>query len=234
MKVLQILVLILGLVLFSNAQECGYTFLRIYLKDAEGKSIKNAEVKTFAKDFNREDFLDYPKNEVDYDTLRKNISWYDQEQAYIGSEGMCGGHRDVGLRISAAGFEIFDKIIDLPLGWTSYSIKLKRKGTSNVAGDVKLTRVFGKILDLEKSGILKARISVFAKETKVFEALTDLDGDYKLFLPVGQYRLEVNAESFQKYNIENFSVLDNKNLNLDLTLGIGDVTKHPPITKNKN
>lgn len=233
MKILQVLVLIFGLSVFANAQACGYTFLTICLKDSEGKPIENAQIKTFDKDFHKEDSLDYPKNKPNYDHLRKNISWSDEKQAYFGSEGMCGGHKDVGLRISAVGFETFDKIIDLPLGWTNYSIKLKRKGTNDITEAVKPTKVFGKILDLADAGIPKAKVSLFVKEDKVSDTFTDSGGNYVLFLPIGQYHLEISADGFSKSIVENFGVLDNKNIKMDLILEVGNLTKHPPITDNK-
>ena len=217
---------------FAKAQECGYTFLTIFLTDSKKELIKNAKIDTFDENFKEKFFL-YPKDKTSYDQLERSISWSEEKQAYYGSEGMCGGHKDIGFRISAEGSETFDKVIDLSLGWTSHSIKLKRNGTSEIAESVKLMRISGEISDLINSGIPKVRITAFSREIKVSETFTDLDGNYELFLPVGQYNLEINADGFIKSIIKSFSILNDKNFNLDLKLEVKTVAEHPPVTASK-
>jgi Carboxypeptidase regulatory-like domain len=220
MKVLQVLVLILGLTVFSNAQECGYTFLKIYLKDNEGKSIKTAEIKTLGKDLNKEDFLHYPKNEISYDKLRKNISWSEAEQAYFGSEGMCGGHREVGLRISATGFETFDKIIDLPLGWTTFSIKLNRKGTNETAKAERWTHFSGKVFDENQAVIPFVDLVIINKSGMRFEVKSDDNGYFDFDLPIGTYVVRVSKPGFKNLNVINFQIENSETIFLDLMLKV--------------
>lgn len=80
MRVFLLLILILGLTVFANAQVCGYTFLTIYLNDSDGNLIKNAEIKTFDKDFKEKDNLHYPsKNEENYDSMANQIAWSEKK-----------------------------------------------------------------------------------------------------------------------------------------------------------
>lgn len=220
MKFLQILALMLLLTTLGIAQECGYTFLTIYLTNSKGQSIKNAEVKTFGKDFKNEDSLHYPTNQVSYDRLRKNIAWSEEKGAYFGSEGMCGGHRDVGLRISAKGFETFDKIIDLPLGWTSYSIKLKQKGTNELAEALNLSHFFGKVLDENEALITGADFELVDGNGKKNAARSDSNGQFEIDLRIENYTVKVSKPGFRKLKIINLQIEDAKMIYLDLTLKV--------------
>lgn len=192
MKFWLILLFLLSLSTLTQAQSCGYTFLTIYLIDSKGQTIKGAEVKTFKKDFTKEDLLHYPQMELGDRPPRKEIGWWEAKGAYFGGEGMCGGHRDVGLRISAKGFETFDKIIDLPLGWTSYRIKLKQTGTIEVAGAVSLFRYHGKVMDENKAVIPFAGIEFRNENGRKHLTRSDNDGRFEANLPIENYTVTVS------------------------------------------
>ena len=217
MKVLQILVLIFFLYSFAEGQACGYTHLTIYLTDWNETPIKNAKIETFDKDFKEKYYL-YP--EESYSRLKRKVSWLEEKQAYFGSEGMCGGHRNIGFRFSAEGFEIFDKVIDLPLGWTSYLIKLKRNNSSDVAKDLKLTRLFTKIIDERDASIPFADLEILENSGKKYIFRSDKDGRFETDLPMGNYIIQVSKMGFRKLKIINFNIEDTKTIYLDLNLKV--------------
>ena len=217
MKVLQILVLIFFLCSFAEGQACGYTYLTIYLTDWNETPIKNAKIETFDKNFKEKYYL-YP--EKSSDRLERKISWLEEKQAYFGSEGMCGGHRNIGFRFSAEGFEIFDKVIDLPLGWTSYLIKLKRNNSSDVAKDLKLTRIFAEVFDERDALIPFADLEILENSGKKYISKSDEDGRFETDLFMGNYIIQVSKTGFRKLKIINFNIEDTKTIYLDLNLKV--------------
>lgn len=233
MRVLHILILLLFVTSFAKAQACGYTFLTIHLTDSNSQIVKNAEIKTFDKDFKKQDFLHYSGKTFSYDSRKKDISWSEDNQVYFVTEGMCGGHRDVGLRIKAENYETFEKVIDLPLGWTAYSIKLKRNDSDEIAEIIELTRIKGKILNLAGVGISKSQITAVSKEKTIFKTHTYSNGFYDLYLPVGEFNLKISAEGFKDIT-RDLIIADSKTVEIDLTLENRDVTTHPLITENRN
>ena len=188
MKILQILIvfsLILGFNFFTNAQVCGYTFITVYLKDNGGNPIKNAQFKFFDPAY-------------DSEGLHENnlMAWNDEKNAYFGKEGMCGGHRNVKLEIFAEGFESFSRQVDLPLGWESFSIRLKRKGTSEKTNFEPLAYFRGNISP--DKGILysETQIKLTDKNGKQFETISK-NGRFALEVPIGIYKIEfINSEDF--------------------------------------
>ncbi|MCU0240628.1 MAG: carboxypeptidase-like regulatory domain-containing protein [Pyrinomonadaceae bacterium] len=190
MRILQILVLLFLVNSFVNAQVCGYTFLTIYLTDSKGNPIKNAEIKTFEK------------------------------QAYFGSEGMCSGHQDVGFRITAKGFEKFDFVTNLNLGWTSYEIKLKRDLSKEIAKAVKLAHFRGEIFDQTKAVIPFADIEIIDENGKIFSIKTNDNGRFQVDLPQKKFTIKIKKQGFRRLKIINFNLEDTKTIWLDLTLKV--------------
>lgn len=231
MKILRVLMLLVFLTSLTKAQECGYTKLVVYLTDVQGQLIKNAEIKTFDKNFDKEDILHYPNGDTTYDYSRDNISsfrlmrdisWSEEKQAYLGGEGMCSGHRDVGLRISAKGFETFDRIIDLPLGWTIYSIKLKHKGKNEVVKVEKGIHVTGKISDENKTYIGSADLLIVDGKGKKYQLKSDDYGRFVVDLFAGNYSLQVSKNGFKTLKVINFQVKDTEIIYLDLILKVSN------------
>ncbi len=217
MRFLQISLLIFFLCSFAKAQACGYTFLTVYLTDLNETPIKNAKIETFDRDFKQKYYL-YPEKSPD--RLERKISWSEKKQAYFGSEGMCGGHRDIGFRFSSEGFEAFDKVINLPLGWTSYSIKLKRNNSSDVAEDLKLTPVFIKIIDGQEAAIPFADLEILEKNGKKYISKSDENGRFESDLQIGSYIIQVSKAGFRKVKIINFNIEDTQTVYLDLNLKV--------------
>jgi hypothetical protein len=188
MKILQILALVLlifGFNFFVKAQACGYTSITVYLSDNNGKPIKNAEFKFFDRNYDSEG--------LHKDNL---MSWSEERNSYFGAEGMCGGHRNVKMEVSAEGFENFTRQVDLPLGWESFSIKLKRKGTNEETYFEPLAHFRGEVSP--EKGILfsETRIILINKSKKQFQTITK-GGRFALDVPMGDYKIEfINSEDF--------------------------------------
>jgi len=218
MRGLQSLALILFLASLAGAQACGYTFLTVYVTDSDDRPIKTAEIKTFDGNFVEVDRLHYPQNDDTSDRFRKNLAWVEAKQAYYGSEGMCGGHRAVGLSILAKGFETLNSLIDIPLGWTSYSIKLQKKGIRKYADVKKLAHFRGEVIDDNKGVIPSARIEITDERGQRFRIESNEDGRFDVDLPVGNYSIQISQPGFRKLTIINFRIEDSDTIFLDLQL----------------
>jgi hypothetical protein len=228
MRVLILLAVLIFLTVSAQAQECGYTFLRLYVQTPMGKPVSDAEIKTYEKDFKTELYL-YPKSDDQTDHLKRSLRWNKESQSYNGSEGMCGGHRQVGFRISAPGFENFDLVTDLPLGWTAYLVTLKPVDTADAAKSIKLVRIAGKISDGRERSIPKVHVSAVQQQTIVFGTLSAESGAYEVYLPPGKYDLRFAHAGFKQSVYEAFDVSDGRHRRLDLVLEASDVTTHPNI-----
>jgi hypothetical protein len=215
MRILQILVLLVLANSFVNAQACGWTKLTIYLTDSTGNIVKNGLFETFDKDFKNRRYF--------HGSEKEWISWSENKQAYFGTEGMCGGHRDVGVRITAKGFEKFDFVTDLPLGWTSYEIKLKRESFDEIAGKIKLQRVIGKTVDSTGNPIPNVNVTFYNKNNKIRETKSDLKGIYTVDLTKGEYDIEFRADGFKITKVNNYKVEENNNsVIFDVQLYVSD------------
>jgi hypothetical protein len=211
--------LLFGFSATAISQACGYTFLTIYLKDSSGTAITKAEIQTFSSDFGERDMLHYPVEDESDDRLRKKIRWSEKKQAFFGSEGMCSGHRDVGLRVTAKGFETFNTVIDLPLGWISYSITLRRLGSVEVAKATELANVRGLLKDKNEALIRDASIVVTDGSRKVVQTSSD-DGSFEFDLPVGHYSVIFYKQGFRRLILTNFEVAKREWDFLDLKLKV--------------
>lgn len=198
MKVLRVLVfglLILGFSSFVKAQVCGFTFITVYLTDQMGKPIKNADFKFYDRNYESEGLHN---NDL--------MSWNDEKSAYSGSEGMCGGHYNVKMEISAEGFDNFVKDVNLPLGWKSFSIKLKRKRIIEEPYFESLANLRGKVSFEKIYSLSETQIVLTDNNKKQFKTLTK-DGRFEIDVPKGQYRIEfIQSEDFLPPVFENESL----------------------------
>lgn len=125
-RILPLLVLALFTSRSASAQECGYSVVTTYLNDGEGRPIAGAKIE-FA-------FNDPEPETVEHFRVITKTGWSEKRQAYVSRHGLCGQHRNVALRISAAGFAAAERVIDLPFGQQGYVVNLKREGSDGKAG----------------------------------------------------------------------------------------------------
>lgn len=214
MKVLQVLVLIISLCVFVNAQACfRHSELSIHLTDSSGQSIRKAKFQFFDTKF---------KNKKTEDYYSPSLPWSEESQLYLFDMGF--DHGDVGIKVSAEGFEDFKKVISLKQSYQGYSVKLKRTRTSEVPEITKLNPISGVISDLEKKAIANAKILVFEDNNLVFEdnkekvtTVSNLYGYYQIYLKKGTYRVEVMAKGF-KTTSKRINVLESKYVDFNLRI----------------
>lgn len=237
MKILVTAFLLCGLSATAMAQACGYTFLTVYLTDSNDRKVADASIKTFESDFKKEVRLHYPRDEDWPDRLSKKIAWSDIKEAYFGSEGLCGGHRNVGLRIDAPGFELFEMIIDLPLGWTSYAIRLRQPGSSVGATATKLSHVIGYLEDINAVRVLGAEITLSGKNARKILTSSNDRGQFEFDVPVGDYEIAISKEGFNRLRIVNLNIVEPEGEFLDLKLerdnGVEKVLDYQTLKRKK-
>lgn len=231
------LALVFGVTGSALAQACGYTFLTVYLTDSNERQISNASVKTFVSDFGKEDRLHYPRDEDWPDRLSKKIAWSDTKQAYFGGEGLCGGHRNVGVRIDAPGLERFEMIVDLPLGWTSYAIKLRQPDSPTSVTATKLSHVIGYLEANNATRIPGAEITVSGKNAHDIRTNSNDRGHFEFDVPIGDYVVTISKNGFERLRVVNLNILEPEGEFLDLILekGNGDkrILDYQSIKKKK-
>jgi len=222
MRTAFLLLLLLGVSGSAFAQACGYSFLTVYLVDSKGRTITNARISTFDRDFKKHDRLHYPRHDDSPDPLSNKIAWSEKKQAYFGSEGLCGGHREVGLRVEADGFEHFDKVIDLPLGWTSYAISLRRSGTSDMSSAMKLSQLIGNLTDVNHTAIPLVEVVVIGEGGPTLKTLSNERGRFEFDLPSGIYSLTISSGGFKRLKVINLSIVESDTEFLNLILQARD------------
>lgn len=228
MKSLFLFLMLMILAVPVLPQACGYTFLRLYLQTPQEKSVSAAEIKTYDKNFKNELNL-YPEKDDSVDPFEKRLQWNEESQSYNGSEGMCGGHRDVGFRISAPGFENFDFVTDLPLGWTAYLVTLRPVGATDPPKATKLVRITGDIIDSRKQGIASVQVGTTEPQPAFFETFSRASGFYEIYLPPGKYDLKFVHQGFKTSIFKAYDISDGRHRRLDLALEASDVTTLPNI-----
>lgn len=210
MKILQILALLFFLTSFVKAQACGPAYLTIFVTDSNGETVRNVKFQFFDENF---------KNEDDY--YHRGLPWSEEKHAYHSVVGF-GGNGRTGLRISAEGFENFDKVISLPIGWITYAVKLKRIGTDEISEAAKLNRIDGQVSDLAKTGISKAGIIAVNENNEIIKTASGSNGHYEIFLRDGNYRFEVFADGFKKAVGQNIIVSGRDTLDFNLEINEDD------------
>ena len=161
----------------ASGQACGFSFTYLYVRDNNEKPITNVKIEVFS---NIEIENEHLKGEA------TKVNPVKEKQAYLLSHGMCGEHFDVGLKISADGFETLEEKIDLPFLYQSFKVKLKRVGTNE-------KKVFVQMAYL--SGRIKYETPSISSTTII---LTDAKGEktqvrnyefFQLDVPSGKYKI---------------------------------------------
>ncbi len=97
------------------------------------------------------------------------------------------------------------------------------QATANLVGTVK---------DATGAAVPGARVTAVNVQTGLRQARqSGPDGTYSLpLLPVGQYRLEVEKEGFQRYVQSGITLAVNDNATIDVTLAVGSLTESVTVT----
>lgn len=134
-------------------QACGYVFARIYVNDPSGAPIRNAKFE-FLESKNRKMWAVHGQDVV---------KWIEKDSLYLLEEGMCGGHRDVLIRVSAEGFADANKIVDLHLRNPSrpyiFRITLNLKDSKLESSFETLSFLSGRIFDANGSLVTHTKVT---------------------------------------------------------------------------
>lgn len=164
-----------------RSQACGYSYAKFFVTDADGSAIRNV----------RFEFLEKASNEIAIHSP-KALQWTEEERNYLLSEGMCGGHRDVRVKINAAGFEPIESVIDLPLNNIRspliYRIRLKKNNSEHMPAFEYISQLKGTIYDANGSVVGKAKITGINSTGRKFETFSSGSGEYELVLPYNRRR----------------------------------------------
>jgi hypothetical protein len=113
----------------ARAQGCGYAAITLYVRDAQGRAVKDAVLK----------FVASADGKDNYYRVTTRTYWDAKREAYVSVHGMCGGHPSVGLRVTAGGFADAERKVSLDLGSQGYVLKLKRRGAEDEVSLEKLS-----------------------------------------------------------------------------------------------
>lgn len=102
-------------------QACGWVHERFVVKDTRGSAIPGVKF----------DFLSNEDGKLMFEG-EQHIK-REEDGTYFLREGMCGGHRDVRIKISARGFDIIEGVFNLPLSRFTepdiFRVQLRKLGT---------------------------------------------------------------------------------------------------------
>ena len=194
MKALRILVLFLligGLNFAARAQACCPFSIKIRVLDKAEKPITNAKV-----------FL---SSEVYIDTEFD----FDYGAGAYKSHGLIGvGTRGTAnIKVSADGYETFEKEIYFGCGNQSFVLKPKPKKSKNPAEFEELAYVQGMINDSNGAPVSGARV-ILKGENFQTEDVTEVSGYFSLTeIPNGLYTLEINTgDRYAPFKVEKFNI----------------------------
>lgn len=194
-------ILILAFNVIANAQACGYVFLTLYLKDSKGDDIKNAKVEFFDSKFKNQKYL-FLKGNMRDNTEKSIIQWNADKQAFYGVEGMCSGHRNVGVRIKSKWFKTFEFVEHFTLGWHSFLINLKKDKEIEKNSKIKLATVRGNISGNNNSSVIDADIYLTQDGSKTIQKVSK-NGFFLFDIPKGIYKIEfVPKNNFKSIVLE--------------------------------
>ncbi len=161
------------------AQACGYSHAKFFVTDSKGNAIRNA---TF-------EFLeaDSKKSAIHSNLVR----WSSEDASYLLTEGMCGGHHDIRVKIASDGFESVERIIDLPLNRPEnllvYRIRLGKIGANEVSSFEYVSKLKGTIFDANGAVVPGTRVSAKNVAGRIFTAVSNERGEYSVELPYNRY-----------------------------------------------
>jgi len=184
-----ILLLICFIAVQVRSQACGYVYARIHVSDSRGAPISNA----------RFEFLANEKKEWAFHG-REVVRWVEKDSSYFLSEGMCGGHRQVLVRVSSDGFEEARKVVDLDLRNPArpyvFRITLNRKDSRVESNFATYSFLSGRIFDANGALVTLAKVSATDASGKKYFTESDGNGEYLLELSYNQY--ESGSASFRE------------------------------------
>jgi hypothetical protein len=195
---LALLALTFGFSLSVKAQEdCVYGF-RIYVRDEAGKAIENATVEV--------------KGLSQKDKLPPSVKPY-MEKSGVYNVHNFGGTTvdgDFLLKISAAGYEAYERPIKFPVcEMQSFELRLRPAGSNEKASFDRLYTVHGKVFDEEMKPFGNARVEARSADGRVYQTSSNAYGFYEIDLPKGVATIRVTDSKVPDVLFENFKIEKN-------------------------
>ncbi|MFN6964876.1 MAG: carboxypeptidase-like regulatory domain-containing protein [Pyrinomonadaceae bacterium] len=110
--------------------------------------------------------------------------------------GMCGSHHNTKLSIRAAGYDAFEAIVDLPLNSSrsphAFSIRLKRKGSTDIPSIEPWARLIGEVKDSAGVPVADAAVSLIGPDQRISNFRTTGYGMFYFTVPTGIYSLRIS------------------------------------------
>lgn len=220
MRVLQVLVLVLLLGSFSlivKAQECCLLSFRLKVSDSNGKILDNARVKFFERELN----------------YNSDLNAY-----YFRLLTGCSSKLRGLLKVSARGFDDFEREIEVQGNFYSYELNLNAKDSKQPAIFEQLAVIGGKVKDTNEAVIPNTKVILTDQSGKRIETKTDDYGNFRLDIRVGKYTLEfIGTAGFQAKKYENLELAKGYK-NLDVVLDVRpcddcEMIEGIPVKENK-
>ncbi len=162
------------------SQVCGYSHAKFHVTDASGTAIRNA---TF-------EFLEMDSEKVAIHSS-DSLKWSSEESSFLLTEGMCGGHHNIRVKIGSDGFETIERIIDLPLNSPKhplvYRIRLGKLGNDKASSFEYVSELKGTLFDANGAVVAGAKVTAKNDAGRTFNATSNANGEYTLELPYNRY-----------------------------------------------
>jgi tRNA(Ser,Leu) C12 N-acetylase TAN1 len=180
-----ILALFIGLVgtLPVSGQACGYIHAIFYVSDSSGKFVESAKL----------DFLD--TRGVPILNSETEVSVQKELGTFEVHHGLCSSHNNTRLVITDGLHERFEAVVDLPLNKATaphtFSIRLARKGTKEIASIESWARLMVEVEDSEGGPVAGAAVSLTGPDNTVLFRRTPVHGASYFVVRPGIYSLLV-------------------------------------------
>ena len=202
--ILALVALIFGFSLSVKAQaDCWYGY-KIHARDETGKPIENGKLEV--RGLTKRDVL--PSNVTNINVREGGI--YN-----IAGAGSLRVKGDFVLRISAEGYEVYERQFNFPdCEIQSFELKLQPKGSTAKADWKRLFTVHGKVFDEEMKPFGNVKIEATLADGRVYQTSSNVYGFYEVDLPEGVATIRVIDSRipdvvFKDFKIEkNYSVLN--------------------------
>lgn len=210
-RVFALVILLVGCVSSARAQaDCMYGH-RIYIRDSSGNSITSAKLEVFGVSKR--------------DRLPNAFQNYFTRGAYFVGFIMygCAYSGDFVLRVSAEGFQTYERPISFTEGLAACELRLRPKGSTMQADFEILATLRGKVVDQKGRPFSGGQISARNVHGKVYQDNSNEYGYYSLDLPKGTYTVRLSGTEIAPVVFENYRIEDR-----DTTLNFSTCRKCTP------
>jgi hypothetical protein len=207
-KIVALVVLAFAFSVSAKAQEdCLYGF-KIYVRDGTGKRIEKAKLE--ASGLTEKDKLP--------DDVKPHLGY---SGAYImANDAGTTVKGDFLLRVSADGFESYERQINFPVcEFQIFELKLRPKDSTAKASFERLFNLHGKVYDEEMKPFGNAKVEAKFTDGRSYQTTSNAYGYYEVDVPEGVANIRVTDSRIPDVGFDNFKIEeDNSVLNVPVCL----------------